>query len=475
MDEERVGDPAQPGQGLLVAVDDRLVGDVSAGQHDRPGSRLPGLTHGGEQQVVQRGVRQHDPELTVPRRRRRGQVRLRPARQQHDRPGRAGQQVGGRGVDLGQAPRRGQVRGHDRERLVLAVLAGPQQRDGLLAGGVGGQVIAAQSLHGEDPALPEQFGGPRQRLASQGVSGRVQQRQPGPAGRAAGRLRVEAAVSGVMVFGGALLAHRERRHGRQRPVVGHIPDDGEPGAAVGAVDERVPEPPIGRIGKLAQAVRAGRGVRRDQGPAPPGGPVRTRRPRGASLAAMAKDADRLGVMALVVTRSILASGGASRSSRRRNSLTAASGPSTSTNTPSRSLPTSPVRPSPVARVYTNGRKPTPWTTPSTRTAVRISPVTRRPPSAPHLPLGHELRARGAGTLGGPREFNWPSHVEAGPVLGGRLRTVALRGADRAVRNWRKRPVYNTDLIMKQIVDLLPTDELPSSRHLHHQRGLTVSR
>ena len=70
---------------------------------------------------------------------------------------------------------------------------------------------------------------------------------------------------------------------------------------------------------------------------------------GSSLAAMAKDADRRGVMALVVTRSILASGGASRSSRRRNSLTAATGPSTSTNTPSRSLPTSPVRPSPVAR------------------------------------------------------------------------------------------------------------------------------
>src|SRR5580704_12367948 len=125
--------------------------------------------------------------------------------------------------------------------------------------------------------------------------------------------------------------------------------------------------------------------RRPAAPPGPGGPA-------ASLAAMAKDADRLGVMALVVTRSILASGGASRSSRRRNSLTAATGPSTSTNTPSRSLPTSPVRPSPVARVYTNGRKPTPWTTPSTRTAVRISPVTRRPPSAQHLPLGHELMA-----------------------------------------------------------------------------------
>ena len=231
--------------------------------------------------MVQRGVGQHDPELAVARRRRRGdaclRLRLRPARQQHDRPGRAGQQVGGRGVDLGQAPRRGQVRGHDRERLVLAVLAGPQPRDGLLAGGVGGQVIAAQPLHGEDPALPEQFGGRRQRLALADVPGRVPQRQPRPAGRAAGRLGVETAVTGVVVFGGARLAHRERRHGRHRPVVGHIPDDGEPGPAVGAVDERVPEPPVGRIDELAQAVGAGRGVRRYQGPAPPGGPRATGR------------------------------------------------------------------------------------------------------------------------------------------------------------------------------------------------------
>ena len=55
----------------------------------------------------------------------RGRAR-RPGRggaQQHDRAGRAGQQGGGRGVDLGQRPRRGQVGDHDRERLVLAVLA----------------------------------------------------------------------------------------------------------------------------------------------------------------------------------------------------------------------------------------------------------------------------------------------------------------------------------------------------------------
>jgi len=93
---------------------------------------------------------------------------------------------------------------------------------------------------------------------------------------------------------------------------------------------------------------------------------------------MANEAAPVGGTALLVTRSILASGGASRCSTSRNSLTAASGPSTSMNTPSTSLPTNPLRPRPVAAVYTNGRKPTPWTIPSTRIAVRISSVTGGP-------------------------------------------------------------------------------------------------
>src|SRR5579862_2961626 len=103
--------------------------------------------------------------------------------------------------------------------------------------------------------------------------------------------------------------------------------------------------------------------------------TRVRRGPADPLAAMANDADPLGVRGAVVIRSILASGGASRSSRTRNSLTAAGAPSTSTNTPSVSLPTCPPSPRPVASVYTNGRKPTPWTMPSTRIAVRITAVT----------------------------------------------------------------------------------------------------
>ena len=155
--QERVGDALQRVPGLVVAVDDRLVGDVSAGQDDRTG-------HGGEQQVVQRRVRQHDAELAVARG---GGVRdggAGPAGQQHDRAGRAGQQGGGRVVDLGQFRGRGQVGGHHRERLVLAVLALAERGDGLLAGGVGGQVVAAQALDGEDAAAAEEFGGRLERV-----------------------------------------------------------------------------------------------------------------------------------------------------------------------------------------------------------------------------------------------------------------------------------------------------------------------
>ena len=95
--QERVRYPAEPVPRLVVPVDDRLVGDVSAGQDDRAG-------YGGEQQVVQRGVRQHDAELAVGRGRGGGDGGISPPGEQHDRAGLAGQQVGGRGVDLGQLP-----------------------------------------------------------------------------------------------------------------------------------------------------------------------------------------------------------------------------------------------------------------------------------------------------------------------------------------------------------------------------------
>ena len=174
MREERVRDPAEPLHHLAVPVHDRLVRDVTAGQHDRPAD-------GREQQVVQRGVRQHQPELPVPGGDRRGdRVRRGGRGQQHDRPAAAGQQAGGGLVHLAQPPRGRHVGHHHGERLVLAVLARPQRRGGRLAGRVHGQVVAAQALDGQHLALPEQVRGRRERLAGQYCPGRVSRASRGP-------------------------------------------------------------------------------------------------------------------------------------------------------------------------------------------------------------------------------------------------------------------------------------------------------
>ena len=92
---------------------------------------------------------------------------------------------------------------------------------------------------------------------------RVGQREPRAAGRAGGRLGVEAAVERVLVLGAARVAHREVAHRRPRAVVGDGFDDREARAAVGAVDEGVAVAPVRGVAHLPQAVSAGRNVGRD--------------------------------------------------------------------------------------------------------------------------------------------------------------------------------------------------------------------
>ena len=65
VEQERVGDRAEPLQRFVVAVGDRLVGDVARGQHQR----LAGV---GEEQVVQGRVREHHSEVGAAGRDRRG-------------------------------------------------------------------------------------------------------------------------------------------------------------------------------------------------------------------------------------------------------------------------------------------------------------------------------------------------------------------------------------------------------------------
>ena len=71
-----------------------------------------------------------------------------------------------------------------------------------------------------------------------------------------------------------------------------------------------------------------------------------------------------------LTCSTSATAGASLPMRRQKASTASAGPCTSATTPAPSLRTQPASPSSSASRWTNGRKPTPWTTPRTRTLRR---------------------------------------------------------------------------------------------------------
>ena len=151
---------------------------------------------------------------------------------------------------------------------------------------------------------------------------------------------------------------REAGHRRVRPVVGDAAHDREARAAVGAVEERVAVAPVGRVEQLAQAVVAGGDV---------GGDERGRTPAARGLARSRSRSPAASRRPRRSTRSTTASGGASARSRARNASTRRRRAlhldhhaALVVEHEARRAPSSP------ASRCTNGRKPTPCTTPSTR-------------------------------------------------------------------------------------------------------------
>ena len=307
--QERVGDAAQPGQRVVELGADRRVGAVARRHHQRPVDRR-------HQQVVQRRVRQHQPKpVGVGRDLERDAAGHAGAPvDQHDRPLGRGQERGLVGVDVGQRPRRGQAAHHDRERLVVAVLARAQQRDDVAAPRVAREVEATQALDRDDRPGRQPRRRDRQRLTGgDRLAVGLEQRQPRSAHRTGVGLRVEPPVTDVVVFTLARRAHRERRHRRRRAVVGDAGGDREARAAGGAVGERVVVAPVVRIADLAGAVDARREVGRDR-----------QRARAAGFAALDHEVgDRLGgdrrggQLAHVRRRRRLAQPGHQRGERRR--------------------------------------------------------------------------------------------------------------------------------------------------------------
>ena len=163
-----------------------------------------------------------------------------------------------------------EVRRHQRERLVLAVLARAQLGHRGLVVGPAGEVEAADALHRDDRPAEQRAGGRLERVARARVldvePARVDEPHPRPAVGAGVRLGVEAAVRRVLVLA------RGRPGTSRTPAIvvfgrsyGHAAHDREARTAVRAVGERVAVAPVGGVEQLGQAVGAGRAVGRDGG------------------------------------------------------------------------------------------------------------------------------------------------------------------------------------------------------------------
>ena len=146
MGEHRVGDAGRAGAGVVVAVGDRLVGDVPAGQHDRRG-RPPRRAGGAAACRAAARRRRGCPAPRTARAGRRGR-----RRQQHDRRG-----AGTVSSLLRDRSTSASVPAAARSAAITAnglssrCLRARSAADGRLVGGVGGQVVAAEALDRERP------------------------------------------------------------------------------------------------------------------------------------------------------------------------------------------------------------------------------------------------------------------------------------------------------------------------------------
>ena len=215
---------------------------------------------------MDRRVRQHQPDQWAAGRDGLGERRVAATPQQHDRPRGTREHRGFGVVDVCIAACDVEIPHQDGERLGAPRFTGPQRNDRRLVVDPASQVIAADAFDRDHGARGQcLLGGPQRGIGSGdplGVRGEPQRR---PAVRAGDRLRVEAAVGRVVVFGGAALAHRERRHRGGRSVVGQGADDGEPGTAVGARHEGVPVTTVARVEQLGDAVVADGDIGRNRG------------------------------------------------------------------------------------------------------------------------------------------------------------------------------------------------------------------
>ncbi|MEJ2492478.1 MAG: hypothetical protein P8Y84_12820 [Desulfuromonadales bacterium] len=163
MAEKGIGHGRQALAGFFVLIGNRFIGKIGTG-HDQGTKRLR------EEQMMKRRIGQHDAEISVIGGKTRRQAMSGPFLHQHDRSFHTGQKPRLEVVDKGQFARRRQVFDHQGERFFIALFTAAQRRDGGFVGGIGSQVITAQSLDGNDLPRSQSAAGFRQRITPPGVA-----------------------------------------------------------------------------------------------------------------------------------------------------------------------------------------------------------------------------------------------------------------------------------------------------------------
>ena len=249
--EERVGDAGEPPERVLIVDADRLVAHVPA-RHDERDPRGP------HEEVMHRRRGKHRalPSVTRGDPGREGS----PIVHQHDRGApRSERRLRDRGWIEAPASLV-HVADHDRERLVRPALPCAELADDAIVEPVARELEPAEPFHGDDRARPQQLRGVHDRIAFDRLSRPIHELEPRSARRTRDRLRVVAAVPGILVFAATVRTHLESSHRRVPSVVRQRGDDREARSAVRAVDEGVGEASIRRIEQLLEAAGAGRSV-----------------------------------------------------------------------------------------------------------------------------------------------------------------------------------------------------------------------
>jgi hypothetical protein len=261
--EKVIGDLPQSLLRLFVRIRYRLLAQVTTGHYQDQGLLPLFLLIEGEEESVEWGIREENPQELVMGSHLLGDQRSRALSQQDDGPGGLQQGFLFLSANLTEFPDRRHVFNHDRKGLLLPPLSFSQAFYRLGIRGIYCQVKPTQSLDGQYLPLFQQVIGRLDRLSL--CCWFVLQPESGAAIPAGIRLRVKPPIVRIFIFGTAERTHRENPHRGPLPIVRDILNDAIARTTVGTIQERIGKSAVLGRKELVETIRASGNIGRDEG------------------------------------------------------------------------------------------------------------------------------------------------------------------------------------------------------------------